>query len=156
MSGQGLSFNEENPMDDKTTAELMKVLNSAKSQDDISTYIAQLDADLANAGVGVYLARKIEEYGLKNSDAFKRAGIERTYGYQILNGTRKPGRDKIVALGLACHFTLKEVQTALSISGEGTLYHKNRRDAVLIYCINQKKTVPDTRELLETFEFASL
>ena len=143
-------------MDEKTTAELMKVLNSVRSQEDISKYIAQLDADLANAGVGVYLSRKIEEYGLKNSEAFKRAGIERTYGYQILNGTRKPGRDKIVALGLACHFNMKEVQTALSISGEGTLYHKNRRDAVLIYCINQRKSLPETRDLLESFEFASL
>ncbi len=143
-------------MDEKTTAELMKVLNSARSEEDIGNYIAKLDADLAKAGVGVYLACKIDEYGLKNSEAFKRAEIERTYGYQILNGTRKPGRDKIVALGLACHFNLKEVQTALSISGEGTLYYKNRRDAVLIYCINQKKTVPETRDLLESFEFASL
>jgi len=145
-----------NYMDDKTTAELMKVLNSARSQEDIGNYIAKLDPNLTADGVGVYLARKIDEYGLKNAEAFKRAGIERTYGYQILNGTRKPGRDKIVALGLACHFTLKEVQTALGISGEGTLYYKNRRDAVLIYCINQKKSVPETRELLEEFEFAGI
>ncbi|MBP5654755.1 MAG: helix-turn-helix transcriptional regulator [Clostridiales bacterium] len=143
-------------MDEKTTAELMKVLNSAKSQEDLGNYIAQLDTNVAEAGVGVYLARLIEESGLKNSEAFKRAGIERTYGYQILNGTRKPGRDKIVALGLACKFTLKEVQTALAISGEGTLYYKNRRDAVLIYCINQKKSVPEARDLLEGFEFAGI
>ena len=143
-------------MDDKTTAELMKVLNSAKSQEDLDNYIAQLDTNITEAGVGVYLSRLIEESGLKNSEAFKRAGIERTYGYQILNGTRKPGRDKIVALGLACKLELKEVQTALAISGDGPLYYKNRRDAVLIYCINQKKTVSETRELLEGFEFAGI
>lgn len=143
-------------MDEKTTAELMKVLNSAESQEDLGNYIASLDSGIIEAGVGPYLAGKIEEYGLKKSEAFKRAGIERTYGYQIVNGTRKPGRDKIIALGLACHFSLKDVQTALGISGEGTLYYKNRRDAVLIYCINHKKTVSDTRELLESFEFAGI
>lgn len=83
------------------------------------------------------------------AELIERAHLQRNYGYQILNGTKRPGRDKVIALCLALHLSFEETQRALTISKEGILYPKNLRDSVLIFSIHQKLSVMDTNALLD-------
>lgn len=84
------------------------------------------------------------------------AQIQRNYGYQILNGSKNPGRNKVIALSLALHFSLDETQRALTLSGENILYSKNKRDSILIFSIQKRLSVQQTNELLFEMNEATL
>lgn len=86
-----------------------------------------------------YLNSYMASHSLEVSEVIKNSQLDRFYANQILNGTRKnPGRDKLIPLCLAMHMNLEETNRALKISKAGTLYSKDKRDAVIILCINRK------------------
>ena len=121
----------------KTTSETDKFLET-HSPEDLAAF---LTGDYMNEYKDItdYLNRYMASYSLEVSDVIKRSLLDRFYANQILNGTRKnPGRDKLIPLCLAMHMDLEETNRALKISKAGTLYSKDRRDAVIIMCINQK------------------
>ena len=67
-----------------------------------------------------------------------------------------PGRDKIIAIAIACNMNLTECQRALEIAQEGILYAKSRRDSLIIYAINKKMSIMELNGLLEQYSLASL
>ena len=71
-----------------------------------------------------------------------------TYAQQIFNSTRKAGRNKIITLSVAMNIDLDEANRALLLNGDNILYSKNKRDAMLIYCINTNTSVLKTNYLL--------
>ncbi|MCQ2496967.1 MAG: hypothetical protein MJ131_10315 [Lachnospiraceae bacterium] len=84
-----------------------------------------------------YLNEYIGKKSLVVPEIIKSSLLSRDYAYSILNGNRKnPSRDKIIALCLAMHMNLKEVQRALKLSNAGTLYSKNKRDGAIIIFFN--------------------
>ena len=95
-----------------------------------------------------YINNCLATSGMTQSQLIQDAQIQRNYGYQILNGTKNPGRDKVLSLCLALSLPLAEVQRALTLAKEAILYPKNKRDSVLIFCINKKLSVLDTNDLL--------
>ena len=79
--------------------------------------------------------------GFLTADVIKRSNLDRGYAYQILNGRKPhPGKYKLVLLALCAGMNLKEIQRALTISGNAVLYPKFSQDAALIVCINQNCT----------------
>ena len=87
------------------------------------------------------------------------AQLSRTYGYEIINGSKKGSRDRIIALCLSAGMDLNEVNHALTYSGNSQLYAKNSRDAVIILAFNLRKTynsVMKLNELLESNGFEAL
>lgn len=74
--------------------------------------------------------------------------LPRTYAYQILNGTKNPGRDKILALCIAAGVDYEETQRALALSNMGKLYPRRREDSIIIFALEQKLSVLQTNELL--------
>lgn len=86
-----------------------------------------------------YLNRYMASHSLEVSDVIKRSHLDRFYANQLLNGTRKnPGRNKLIPLCLAMRMNLEETNRALKISKAGTLYSKDKCDAVIILCINRE------------------
>lgn len=90
------------------------------------------------------------------SEIIKKSGIERTYAYQIFNKRRMPGRDKILELSIGMGLSLKETQRGLKIGNEPILYSRNKRDAIIIFCINEGKSLMATEELLMEYGEDSL
>lgn len=138
-------------MDQKTTRELEEVLKNTKDADMLEDYLEELPTLQPYETFREYYKDIIKDKELDNTDLIQKSGIERTYYYQLMNGTRSPGRDKILLLCITAGFTLKETQRALEIANAGTLYSKNRRDAILIFCIERKLNMIDTNELLDQF-----
>ena len=68
--------------------------------------------------------------------------------YQVMKGTRSPGRDKVLRLCLGAGLTLRETTRALELSGNAVLYSRKRRDIILTVAINQKAGVDDANLLL--------
>ena len=92
----------------------------------------------------------MDRHDLSKKDLVKNSLLDRTYGYQILSGLRKPSRDKILALCLSARMTFHEIQRALEIAKEGILYPKDPRDAAIILCIhNQVYNISDLNMYLD-------
>ena len=135
-------------MNPKTTNELLKILNSADTVSELEEFTKIAEQNTAIHSFPEYIADCLSRTGKSPSQLIQDAQIQRNYGYQILNGTKNPGRDKVMALCLALSLSLPEVQRALTLANEAVLYPKIRRDSVLIFCINKHLSVLDTNDLL--------
>lgn len=98
----------------------------------------------------------LEQAGLSASEWMTAANVSRSYGYQIMRGERAPGRDILLRTALSLHLTLKETQRLLMIGGCGALYPRMRRDAAVIFALNQNMTLLETEELLNSLPERSL
>ena len=85
---------------------------------------------------------------LDRGELIRNSGLERSYFYQVMKGTRSPGRDKVLRLCLAAGLNLRETTRALELSGNAVLYARNRRDIILTVAVNQMADVDDTNLLL--------
>jgi len=90
----------------------------------------------------------IQEKGLKNSDLFLRANMNESYGYQLLNGKRQPSRDKVIQLGFGLTLSVEKTNMLLRLSGKNELYVKNKRDAIMMFSLNNHYTITDVNALL--------
>ena len=90
------------------------------------------------------------------ADLQRKCGIDRNYIYQIMDGSKNAGRDKIIAMSLGAKMSLAECQRALEISKEGILYPKSRRDSVIIYAFNNGMSVMELNGLLEEYNVLPL
>ncbi len=78
----------------------------------------------------------------------RRSAIERTYGHQLFNGTRKPSRDKVIQLAFGFGMDVDGTQDMLRIACKSLLYPKIKRDAAILYCIGRGADIMETQTLL--------
>ena len=93
----------------------------------------------------------LDERGLRRPEVVRQAGINPTFGYQIFVGQRNPSRNKLVQLAFAMKLSLRETNRLLQVGGCNELYCKNRRDAIIIFCINHGETLQTVDEQLYAF-----
>ena len=98
-----------------------------------------------------YLQQLLEEKGLQRPRVIENAGLNSTYGYDIFVGSKRPSREKVLPLAFAMGCTLQETNRMLQAAGVNELYVKNRRDAIIIFCIEHGYTLMKTNE--ELFRF---
>jgi hypothetical protein len=79
-----------------------------------------------------------------------RAGIERTYGHQLFNGTRNPSRDKVIQLAFGMQLDVDAAQKLLQIAQFSPLYPKLKRDAAILYCLEHQLDILELQSLLQT------
>ena len=77
--------------------------------------------------------------------------IERTYGHQLFNGTRRPSRDKVIQLALGLGLNVEEAQRLLRAAGKSPLYPRLKRDAVILYGIQKKLPILAVQESLTKY-----
>lgn len=138
-------------MEGKKTTELLNVLNSIDNKNSLEEYLNNNLSNYTNVNFSSYFELVFKEKGIKKSDVINASNLSRTYAYQILNGTKKPSRDKIIQLCIASTLNLEETQRALTLGNAGKLYAKNSRDSIIIFAINKGVDVITTNELLEHY-----
>ena len=102
------------------------------------------------------LREMLEQAGVPAPQWIAGADISKSYGYQVLRGERTPGRDVLLRTALFLHLSLKQTQRLLALGGCGALYPKVRRDAAVIFALNQNLTLLETEELLASLPERSL
>lgn len=102
------------------------------------------------------LGELLEQAGMSPSQWIAAANISKSYGYQILRGERSPGRDILLRTALCLQLPLKETQRLLSVGGCGQLYPRVRRDAAVVFALNQGLSLWETEELLASLPERSL
>ena len=95
-----------------------------------------------------FLCHMLEKKNLKRSRVVRMADLNETFGYQIFTGARNPSRDKVLQIAFAMALTLRETNRALRAAGASSLNPKCRRDAIIIFCIDQGCSLQKVNEEL--------
>lgn len=82
-----------------------------------------------------YLFERMEPHGLKRADVVRATGINATVVYDVFSGKSRPGRDHAIMLAFGLQCTLRETQRLLRLADVSELWCKQRRDAIIIWCI---------------------
>ncbi len=128
------------------TEELLHELLSSPSPSDFITTYA-----IGHRTLAAYLNQLLDEKGLRRVDVVRAAGINETFGYQIFKGQRSPSRDKVLQLASAMGCDLIETNRLLKAAGANELYCKDRRDAIIIFCIDHDYSLQRIDEELYRF-----
>lgn len=132
-----------------STTQLITLLNQNTPLDDILEIL--LDLDFVS-----YLEACLEKKDLKKSEVIEKTNLQKNYAYQICNGTKKGSKEKIIQLALAMHLDLHDTNNLLSLSNNGLLYAKVKKDAILIYALQHHYDLYQTNELLLAHGFEIL
>ena len=97
----------------------------------------------------VYILDLCKAKGWVPEQIIKKAAIDRTYGHQLFNGTRKPSRDKVIQLAFGFGLNVNDAQKLLKIAQKSPLYPKIKKDAAILYCLNCHKDVLETQSVLQ-------
>ena len=130
---------------DYSTTELMSLLlREPDTVGDIG-----FDTPSEAGAIPTRLARAMKYKKVTAPELVKRTGLSKSYVYQMLDGTRLPGRDVLLRIAFELNLGLQEIQRLLTCAGRGRLYPKVRRDAAIIACINKRMTTEQTEEFLK-------
>ena len=130
----------------KTTDELLKALKNYKSPSD---YLDDYYEDINNLTFGEYLNECMKSCNMTRSEVIDNANIQKNYGYQIFNGTKKPSRDKVLAICFSLRLSLDETNRLLKLSDHSILYPRIKRDSIIIFAIEKNQSLMDTNLLLD-------
>lgn len=89
--------------------------------------------------------------GISKADAIHDSQLSESQGYDIFSGKSRPRRDNAIRLAFGLRCDLSAAQRLLRLCGLSLLWPKNRRDAIIIWCINQGKTLPECDDELWRF-----
>lgn len=98
-----------------------------------------------------YLADLLREKGVSRGEFIREMNLERSYGYQILNGNRKPSREILIRTALLLDLDLEKTQRLLKIGKREILYPRVKKDALVIYAIEKELSLREYLELLEEY-----
>lgn len=85
--------------------------------------------------IHILLNKYIVEKDIPHTDIIRALNVERSYGYQILNGKRIPTRIQLIKICLMFKLDIDETQRMLKTAQKGALYPRDMTDAKIIYSI---------------------
>ena len=129
----------------KQTDELMQIL--AKNQN-IVEFINHNGEEFSKVTLPECLSWLLSQYNIKKSDVINRSEVHQIYAYQIFAGTKKPSRDKLLALMFGYMLSVEDGNMLLKSAGLSNLYPRDKRDAVIIFGLNNKLHIRDVDDLL--------
>lgn len=95
-----------------------------------------------------YLRGLLEKRGVTVGNVVVRCGLDRSYAYQLFNGTRRPTRNFLLLLSLSLGLEEAEAQRLLKIAGRPSLYARDRRDAGVLYALSHGLSPEEADSLL--------
>jgi hypothetical protein len=112
--------------------------------------------DLSSVYTGRFFERLFTKTGLRKSSVIRQANISRSYGYQIIDGSRIAKRDYYIAIAIAMNLDLATTQWLLAITETGVLYRPLKRDAAIIFAIQHGYDHWELYELLRALKLPPL
>ena len=90
---------------DKSTEDLQSELTKAKSFDE---FCRRNNAELQFPSAADYLNYLLQSKNISKAALIANSNLERTYVYHILNGSKTPGRNKLIILAIAAGADIAE------------------------------------------------
>ncbi len=134
-----------NPKDNDDTQLLLHNLKSKAYYED---FAKECKDQMLDESFKLVLSDIIFKRGYEVQEFADEVGISKAYAYQLLNGSRRPTRDKLVMIAIRLELSLKETNRLLVAAEKKELYVKNKRDSVIIYAISHGFILEELNELL--------
>lgn len=131
--------------DNKSTEFLQSELKQASS---LKAFITENEQNFKVKSVPEFLNDMLVKYDMEKSDVVRRSGLSGTYAYQIFDGKRSGGREKLIQLAFGFPLNLEETQRLLRFGGHNELYVKKKREAFLMYALEKGYDLNQVNELL--------
>ena len=129
---------------EKLTEDLLKRLLAAATPEEYLDQDETLDRQLSD-----YLYQLLAERdGMKRADVVRASKLNSTVVYDIFGGKSLPGRDHAIMLAFGLRCSLLETQRLLRLAGVSELWPKNRRDAIILWCVEQGRNLDECDEEL--------
>ncbi len=135
------------------TDTLMRRIFKANNVEDV---LKQNAPSMEDGGFCECLNALCREKGAVPEQVIRRAQIDRSYGHQLFNGTRKPSRDKVLQLAFGLGLDVDQTQKLLRLAGKNPLYPRLRRDVVVLFALGKSMSLFEVQELLERYEMTPL
>ncbi len=145
-SGNGKRRKRKKHVNELLTEELLDELIDSASPEDVVDKYRFDDSSLSDC-----LQKLANAKGISRAEAIRRADLNNTFGYQVFVGQRGASRNKVLQLAFALECDLHDANRLLQAAGASSLYCKNRRDAIIIFCITHGLSLQSANEKL--FEF---
>jgi len=129
----------------KRTEELMQMLE--KNQN-IVEFVNSHNEEFSKMALPECLSWLLSQYDKKKSDVINRSGLNQIYAYQIFAGTKNPSRDKLIAIMFGYELSVDDGNMLLKSAGLSNLYPRDKRDAVIIFGLNNKLNIGEVDEAL--------
>lgn len=130
----------------KSTEDLLEELQNENCK--IDEYLKGNGESFVYDKIKDFWETAIEKSGYSKSNIINKSDFSYCYFYDVINGRKIPGRDKIIRLILTMHLSVDECQEALRISGRSALYPRIRRDAIILFAILNGYSIYQLSELL--------
>lgn len=130
----------------KSTEDLLEELQNENCK--IDEYLKGNGESFVYDKIKDFWETAIEKSGYSKSNIINKSDFSYCYFYDVINGRKIPGRDKIIRLILTIHLSVDECQEALRISGRSALYPRIRRDAIILFAISNGYSIYQLSELL--------
>ncbi len=114
----------------------------------IDEYLDENQKYMLKQNLREHLNALLVQKGLLVADVARGSHLERKYVYQIFDGKKRPSRDKLIAIAFGLGLDEDETQKMLKLSRNKELYVRDKRDAVILFALQRKKTLMETNELL--------
>lgn len=99
-----------------------------------------------------FLNKKMQEKNLTRKDIIHNTNLNETHAYQIFSGERGASRNKILQIAIAMQLNLHDTNKLLHAAEVSSLYCKDRRDAIIIFCIEHSYNLSQIDEELHKFQ----
>lgn len=80
----------------------------------------------------------LNKAGVSRAELIRRLDTDINYGYQLLNGTRIPTRERLIRIGLLLGADVDRLQHLLRAASKEALYVRDVTDAKVFYAIKHK------------------
>lgn len=131
----------------KSTEDLLEELQNENCK--IDEYLKGNGESFVYDKIKDFWETAIEKSGYSKSNIINKSDFSYCYFYDVINGRKIPGRDKIIRLILTMHLSVDECQEALRISGRSALYPRIKRDAIILFAISNGYSIYQLAELLQ-------
>ncbi len=138
----------------KAAAELINELKNPKCS--LDDYFSLHNDIFINEDIKSFWESILKNNNFSKSSIINKSDFSYCYFYEVINGKKIPTRDKIIRLTLAMELSIEECQQALKISGHSFLFPTNRRDSILLYAIEHKKSIVQCNNLLNKYDESEL
>ena len=133
-----------------------KILNELNSDKPLSKIFEENKSAYSDMSIGDYIDVEIKKRRMTKAKVIKDSGINKRFFYDIIKNKKTPSRRYIIRIFLALKIELKDVQWYLKAANYPQLYARDKRDCVIIYCINNKLSVPECNEMLNKIGLENL
>ena len=104
----------------------------------------------------IVLNEHMGKRSLSTDVLFERIGASRSFGFRVMSGTRRPGRNTIISLAVELSLGYDETQALLKSGRVAQLTPRDERDLILLFGILHRLQLGEINDMLDANQMECL